>query len=342
MAQEAVIWEPFYWQPATRYCALSLTANLEIEDPDWSEFYYRDTNPSDGSVGDCSRYWADLMGWCSGFTLITTHCYGSDGYNLILAAADQNAIEEWVGEDSDNMEIDGPYFPPYGLYAVFVSPDYCEDKWQYDHTRSRSIVYLATCFGYPNFTSAAGGVTQFGCTGTDPWTSHNNNLSGILSRMNGEIGNGNYRIASDAYSNMTVYGTLQMSGGNSTLAPAPINTNPVWPIVSGAGASGSGYIEFDSIMDTSVSPSSALTWTVITGTASVSNIEWNNNHKITFSYSGSLGYIIEMTADKDYCVTKIVGGGKQPNLNGNPEYQGEDYKVWTFFYWFDILNKDWV
>ncbi|MBN1975189.1 MAG: hypothetical protein JW787_16215 [Sedimentisphaerales bacterium] len=331
-APMVVIWEPFYWQMGEG-SGSQLVSACQYEDPLYQEFRYRDQDPNAG-VEECTRYWADLMGWNSGVSLISTH--GNDTYLVLAADPCYATLLDWA-DDEDDLYVSPRYanYGGYNLYTVSAKTSYCTNYWKNAYDLARAIIFLGACTSYPNFadTDVIGGVTVFGYPGYATFGNTQNNIVSIFYNMCGFYNNGIYREASDAYS-LGVEANLQKDGGASTLAPAPVIEDPVSPLGAGAGASGIGYIEFDTKMDTSISATDALTWSLISGTASVSNIQWYNDYMITFSYSGTSGYLIQMTAVADKCraPTTIAYPGYYLKLNGDRINGNGDDKVWTFSY----------
>jgi len=329
--QVATIWEPFYWQ-FNGNVGDKLIDKLDAEDSDWVALRYQDTGWNDNDVEDCTRGQANIMGYISGVTLIDTHANST--YLVLAATITRPPIASWADQEPPAGDDPGLNVPAgtgtYGghaLYRVRATTAFCSDNWSDDHDSYDSIVFLAACSA-SSFLSSVGGKTQFGYSGDITDSQNVNDVNAIFGRMNGSIGNGEFRRAFDAYYDYTGSAYLEMTGGSSTLAPAPIYDDPVSPEGSGAGSSGTGYIDFDTVMDTTISAEDALTWTH-TGTVEVSDIEWDGSHKITFSYCGESGYSVTMTAENDHCLSP---GDDQAELNGNLTGGNGDDKVWTFSY----------
>lgn len=119
------------------------------------------------------------------------------------------------------------------------------------------------------------------------------------------------------------HGKIQISGGNSILAPAPL---AVYPEGSGAGSDGTGYIIFDANMDTEIDASSALTYYVWQGDLTLDNFHWKNNHCIEFDYhDGSENFCVTITAHYDLLYSD---GGQM--LDGDCYAPNGQDKVWDF------------
>lgn len=336
----AVIWEPFCWQFGDGTGDL-LISYLDYENDEWTAYRYQDTVENDDSVGDCTRYWADRMGWESGVTLIITHCFAASEL-VLVATNDHDIMEDWE-DDDDNLYVSSePYtYLNVPLYDVSAHEEYCTathngHNWKDEHDEAKSIVWLGICYGYTNFSSAVGGRTVFSYDSLNTMYDHAN-IFEIITRMVGFQGayqdDGEFREAFDAYNASTnLLGDLCCAPHNgSTLAPAPIFSDPVSPIGADAGASGTGYIEFDTMMSTSVNANQALIWQVEEGTACVYDIEWDGDNRITFSYSGEPGYEIKMTAVASFCFAANCNyGDGYCQLNGDRIDGNTDDFVWYF------------
>ncbi|MCF7954652.1 MAG: hypothetical protein K9M75_02505 [Phycisphaerae bacterium] len=325
-------WEPFNYEFGD-YNANNLIEKLQVENSEWTVTRYLD-DTDDDEIGDCTRENCDSLASDSGITFIFTHG-STDGVGttrLVLAeCSDSDTIDDWRGSTSSLTRLSLPPESPTE-YKVLADTDYCEGNWKTLHDDNKSFVLIIAC-GASNFMDSVGGSTQIGYTEPFGVASALNDVADVFKRMNGDEGSGEFRIASEAISDANSLSLFSeyftYSGGNITLAPAPLYEDPVSPTGAGAGGSGSGYVEFDTKMDTTIDAEEALTWVCNSGDAEISDIEWDGDFKIIFDYqnlSCPAPYEIEMTANEAKC-TSCSGGIR---LNGDRIDGNEDDYVWIF------------
>ena len=327
------IWEPFYWQ-VNGAPGDQLLSKLSQEGNYWTLSRCYDDTPYD-YIGTCTRYNADHLSDDSYITLVNTH--GGTGSFTIATTENYNTAVSWANS-SPGLYVSGPgYYGGFNVYSVVANNIYLSNYWTNNHINNNSIVFLGFCHS-GQLMNCVGGETVFGY---DPYneivalptfqTEITADIVSMFERMNGTDGtNGAYRIASDAYTNYTNYYStnLLMNGGDSTLAPTTLD---VYPYQSGAGQSGTGYILFDSIMDTTIAATDALSWSCSPyGYCKVTNIHWDtaNKNRIYFNYSGRSGYTIQMTANSPYCLSET----SNIQLNGDGVNGVGDSTVWQFSY----------
>jgi len=329
----AVIWLPFNWGNLLDGGG-TLVGYLDYENDEWTAFFYTDISEAGGPM-DCTRIAADSMGWCSGVTYILTH--SSDGNQVLATSTDKQEMLDWANGDNGLVVPPTPWKYGYlDLYEVQATPSYCQEHWSDDHNYNKSIVWLGMCGGYSNFRNAVGGQTVFSYNSINA-DSDRNNIEKIFNYMTGCDG-GYHREAYDAFNAQLIQLTSQLicdPNNGSTLAPGVDyrrENDICYPVGSGAGGSGEGAIFFDTKLDTTVDPSLALQWSCISGTATVYNIDWENDHKISFSYCGSPGYSISMTASAYYLRAPHEYGFYYSILNGDRANGNTDDYCWTFSY----------
>jgi len=108
----------------------------------------------------------------------------------------------------------------------------------------------------------------------------------LFGRMNGDLPEGSQgtkRKAGDAVAEGGFSANFNNIGeDDTTLCPAPEDWSPTG---SGNGASGTGYIEFDTHCDNGESATAALTDEGYSGDITISKVAWDSDYKLTFSYS---------------------------------------------------------
>ncbi|MBI4649139.1 MAG: PKD domain-containing protein, partial [Bacteroidia bacterium] len=214
-------------------------------------------------------------------------------------------IEDWAS----CLLCDPPTEHPWAGVAASA---WVEANWKQELTQRKSIVFLGICNSYNlGWGTACGGGVTFSYNG-DTWASTTyNHLDRLFNRMNGTIGNGNYRTAGDAYDNM-VHNNLQINPSNTaiTLCPAPKDG---YSPASGDNVSdeGDGYFEVDTYCDASITlnptgSNSPLYFTSSpAGVVSITNLVWDNS-----PYSNKITYHWKNTSDAAAVVTVHVNTDK--------------------------------
>jgi len=339
------------WEPITGELG-TLIGDTVVYRTDYPEYqgYTTARFQSDGSsVGVCSRRLWDNFASSSGITVVNTH-----GLVIGLFAVYSNNESElidrvngggWADSNGDGLQDSNMFVVHQNMvrnrWTVFVVFPWLESNWKPDHDSERSFVIIAACHSADgNVLPSAGGRVGFGCVGHASVLAFFFDINELLRRMNGDIANGQYRRASEAWSSGS-YTVIAPTGNlNTTLCPSvetPARVN-VYPVGPEGGASGTGYVIFDTHsqihLEINGDPSKALKYKVIRGDVTIYNIRWNGDHMIEFDYSTDCitDYEVEMTVDayelraKGFGFQKLDGGEiDSEGIASN----GDDF-VWTF------------
>lgn len=297
----------------------------EIEEQGYGISWLEDNYKTDSDFEGCTlnNYKNTLLD--SGAIHVISH--GKSGYHLAVYSTDYDACVDWIG-DENNMTAN--YFPEEKCYTVYVSTAWLSDNSNLDD--QEAIAHWAICYG-TGIQNAAGGRWRVGYhAGTDAEDA-NNTTEQLFRRMNGKIGNGQYRTAGEAYADGSFSGNTHMSGNNwTTLFPAPMINDPVWPDSDPGQRLGWGCIIFDTYMDDSESATNAL---VCDSGGPISNQSWCGDTGygkfiLGFDYNNTGGGGAEIRADATYCKDE---GEKQMDANritpNENDPEGDD-KEWEY------------
>ena len=309
------------------------------KDQGYTYLRYQDTAKG-SSVGTCTRADWDNLSNLAGVTYVDSHggsyfvhaAYSTDKSVLF----DETSGGGWADKDGDkvldpNMVVVGS--EQDGWWGVVVLEDWYSDHWKADHNTHKAIVLISTCQSNaapaPTILENCGGRTGFGYSACAPTSA--GDMENLFGRMDGTLppgAQGTKRKAGDAFAagSFSTYFTMR-GEEDTTLCPAPAEWGPKG---TGAGASGMGYIEFDTHCTTTHAATSALTCTIDSGDITISNIQWASDYRLTFNYTAT-------TCNEDYKVTvtavaaHVLGstGGSQ-KLDGSKVAPNGDNKTWSF------------
>ena len=156
--------------------------------------------------------------------------------------------------------------------------------------------------------------------------------------MNGSTDNARKRTAGEAWDSGSGYHTNVFTGvlnakmdGNdwTTLCPAPLADNAVFPASNPGNRKGWGCIIFDTYMNVTNSASDALT--KVSG-CPTSDHRWFGNadgkYGLGFDFDKTGGAATTMRAVADKCRNEGVGGGRE--MDGNRVKPSKDNRDWPF------------
>ncbi|MGD8780333.1 MAG: VCBS repeat-containing protein, partial [Ignavibacteria bacterium] len=279
------------------------------------------------------------------------HNHGFIGYSMLAFFENLSTAQEYVGLSGDNYEIkEGIFY----LIKVGISPSgTCEnpegieivpygvasyDLWFFnnfniDLTLNNSLVIFNTCFSGNNIASQVqGNLSVAGAMGGGAglgWfygtfsTVTKNLVHEFMSRMNGSIGNGQYRSAKSAFENLPpsvkdaqgddfelddlkIFPRPDLDQGTPvvTLCPAVKELSPING-ASGLSGTGTGYIEFDTYCLESDLNQALNFYT--TGNVTISDIKWvdhasteNMSNRIEFDWEGYNNFQITVNVNSDH------------------------------------------
>jgi hypothetical protein len=307
----------------------------------YTTFRWQDTG-NDTDFEDCDRTDWDILATDVGILMI--HSHGASTLIDVAANTQEDKIldpsspyiESWTDPDGDGTADSGmgiiDHTADWGCYVAYASATCIGNTFQSTLSSNEAIVVLNSCYsayGTNSPLKKCYGRTGFGCTGTTDAGGNSTNMQNLFGLMNGtkpSWAQGTERKAGDAYAFGEYYsvwqgGFVQEGSNDTTLCPSVEKTEIVpdsgspFAEGSGAGTSGTGYVEFDTHCDTGVSAASALTYTK-TGTVTISNIRWDTDYKISFSYCGVNPYTVNMRVEGDAGTNKVKAKDGEQHLDG--------------------------
>jgi len=335
------------WADATEF-------ENQIKEQGWPTVtWFEDTTgDTDTNFGSCTLANYKGMTNCGIFTVVS---HGEEGgHPAVYAECSINgraAITNWIADET-NITVE--YIPPGGgapgFYYARVSSSWMSANWKHSMDTNRAISFWSICYsatsntgsGEDSVKECAGGRWRVGYelpVGMQEAIDVNNNL---LARMNGAISNGILRTAGQAYSNIDYrtirsygyigrnVGSVKMDGnGWTTLCPAPLVDNAVFPDATVGNRKGWGCIIFDTYMSTSYSASDAL---IKLSGCQTADHRWFGNasgtYGVGFNFDKTGGAATTMRAVADKCRNEGVGGGRE--LDGDRINPNKDNRDWQF------------
>ena len=336
------------WQAPWQTMIASVKNNINEQEPNiYTSFIFKDLTDDDNDPGSCTlTKWID----CKKADILAINSHGTEGIFISIYLADSTEATNWMSGQSNMVVAQetnlnwGPPGATYNPWMVVVKKQWVYDNWSTSLTQSNAIVFVGSCQGNDksggtSFLTCCGGGVGFGYPCTVNWNNISPNNISLLKRMNGKLGNGEFRTAEEAYYNMPLpLDNMEIEpsqGAAITLCPAteafePSNGEFVQ-------SSGTGYFKVDTYCKDDYSPEEALTFDKSSDEIIIDNIEWDSNNgkanAITFEWEGPEDeyFKVEVTAHADKFISwGWSGGGHQ--LDGNGESPNGDDVVYTFYY----------
>lgn len=311
------------------------------------------TGKADTDFGQCTLANYKNMTNAGAFTVIS---HGDIGEHLVVYAEDtasgQAACDAWRNGDANLITR---HYPGSHLWCVVANSSWLTANWQSGMNANRAIAMWSICYsaaGNPSVKEAAGGRWRSGYELPTHGIETRDVNRRLLSRMNGSSDNGGLRCAQDAWNENTLYdwrtfggwdfddnydtvtdrwvGSVKMDGnGWTTLCPAPIATNAMFPDIAIGNRTGWGCIIFDTYMCNTNAPDDAL---LKTAGCPTSDHRWLGNingfYGIGFDYDKTGGGATTMRALADKCRNDGGEGRKMDGNRATPPY-GTDCE-WSY------------
>lgn len=260
------------------------------------------------NVFACDYYYIKDMADDAGFIYIAAHGGETEGM-LLTRGITEDAIINWIADMNDlaNVEIANvpdAYKPEewsdnLECWEAYANSAWANQNWGTELVENKTITILSICNGYNNgWVNACAGGACFGYEGTTDFGSANTHNIALLGYMNSSSGNGQYRLASQAYNEVIQSSPSSnfkyIGNGEVTLCPGIISKHP--NNLSVVNSSGSGYIALDtwcnSDIDLDVSSYLSPVSFSTQGNIVISDLEWDNpaggkSNRINFSWVNS-------------------------------------------------------
>jgi len=328
------------WDDATEF-------ETQIEDQGWPSVTWLEdtTGDTDTNFGSCTLANYKGMTNCGIYTIVSHGETG--GHHAVYAAysaAGLSAISNWCAGET-GITID-PWDPDptdtnwlVGCYVARVSSAWLSANWKSAMNANRAISFWSICFsaasnsvtGEDSVKECAGGRWRVGYINTTSESEVEIVNERILTRMNGNADNARKRTAGEAYENGNGYtNNVKMDGNDwTTLCPAPLADNAVFPDITAENRKGWGCIIFDTYMSQSYSANDAL---LKQNGCPTSNHRWFGNadgkYGLSFDFDKTGGAATTMRGVADKCLNDGNGGGRK--LDGDRVKPNEDNRDWSF------------
>jgi hypothetical protein len=286
-------WEPF----AFEYGVLGSqtieqrTCQSQADNQDQGYFHTRACADftRDDSPGSCLRPSWDTM-WLAGLLYVGTHGNLDGGQPWVAGiwVDSRQRAEEWLNAGANNA---GMLVRPFGPgWTVRVYPEWFRNNWRDALNWNRSIVVMASCFsasgGAASVVQNCGGRVVFGYEGLCPGQpAFSRDMRLLFGRMNGrepENDPGTLRLAGRAFLAGGFDPAFRRFGNDATSLcpavahPAVGNVHPLDPPWgNGGGASGTGFVQFDTRVVDREGLDKAVSFQVTSGTLNISNLRWS-------------------------------------------------------------------
>jgi len=260
------------------------------------------------NVFACDYYDIKHMADDAGFIYIAAHGGETEGI-LLTRGTTEDVIINWISDmnDLENIEIANvpdAYKPEewsdnLECWEAYANSAWANQNWGTELVENKTITILSICNGYNNgWVNACAGGACFGYEGITDFGSANTHNIALLGYMNSSSGNGQYRLASQAYNKViqsSPTSNLKYIGnGEVTLCPGIVAKFP--DNLSIVNSSGNGYIALDtwcnSDIDLDVSSYLSPVSFSTQGNIVISDLEWDNpvggkSNRINFSWLNS-------------------------------------------------------
>lgn len=312
----------------------------------FQSFIYNDNNvfyddtPSDDDFGYCD--YNNLVNMKNAGLLYFSGHGNTQGEFLVYATT-QSSLQNWCNNNQDILIVHllasdiNNWNQSEDCWAAMAKPQWFDTNWKADLTQSNAIVVLSSCYSGTGIIEHVGGGVTFGYSETTQWGTTfqpgiktNNNQ--LFNRMNGTIGNGQFREAISAFTNMTnhYHGFTYNSNNLITLCPASKSKYP--DNGDSVGLQGDGYFEVDTYCDASIpindqdfnnSPI-AFEWT--NSGLNITNVKWDDSdgdglsNKIIYHWESTVNNTVTVKINHNYWQSA-------PSLNG--QYHLLDYNKVT-------------
>ena len=319
----------------------------QIKEQGWPTVTWMEdtTGDTDTNFGSCTL--ANYKGMVnSGIFTVISH--GEKGGHPAVYAeysmAGKVAISNWVAGE-ENIRIDkwdpNPADPlwPSGCYVARVSSSWLSANWKPAMDATRAISLWSICYsatsnivtGEAAVKECAGGRWRSGYIDRTEESEARNTNERLLRRMNGSTDGAMRRTAGEAYESGNGYSTNAKMDGNdwTTLCPAPLAHNAVFPDVAAGNRKGWGCIIFDTYMCGTNAATAALLKTA--GCPTYGHRWFGNDdgdYGLGFCFDKTGGSATTMRAVADKCRNEGSSGGRE--LDGNRVKPNKDDRNWSF------------
>jgi len=307
----------------------------QIKDQGFKVTWFSDSSASDTNFEQCTLANYKNMINAGAFTVIS---HGDKGEHLAVYAEDstngQAACDTWRGGDTNLVTRHYQ-----GFWCVVARSSWLTANWQSGMNANRTIAMWSICYsasdnpgtGEASVKEAAGGRWRSGYFNPTDMIEARDVNNKFLKRMNGTTDNARKRTAGEAYDGGTDYtSNLKMDGNNwTTLCPAPLADNAVFPDTAAGNRKGWGCIIFDTYMNQNNPASDALL--KLSGCPTTDHRWFGNSDGVyglgfDFDKTGGAGTTMRAVADK----CRNDGGSKGRQMDGDRVTPSGDNREWSF------------
>ncbi len=298
---------------------------------------YTDDDDEDGDCEECTygnlqnMRFADVLYYaCHG------EPSGGGNYLEMVVLESQAQILAWCGNDPlvVPVELTGENWPTGHPWVATGTTAWATAHWNAMLTQSRAITILSCCYGFENgWAAACGGGVAFGYNTWTTGIACETNNEELLRRMNGSLGDGDHRMAGEAYDDMPAHlrdFRIVPAGAKVTLCPATEDKFPE----GAADESGTGHFMVDTYCQDNIPAGEALEFAISRG-VQISNVRWEGSgkvRKVLFDWTGTGDWEVTVTAlaEKFRSWGAAVAGSHR--MDGNRVTPNGDNVTWTFFH----------
>ncbi len=304
-------------------------------------WYGDSTGKSDNDFKTCTLANYQNMPNSGAFCVIS---HGSQGAHYAVYAtgtpAGKTACDSWRSGQGANMTT--AWVGSESCWSVRVSSNWLNTNYKGTCDANNTITFWDICHsasagtGEPAVKEAAGGRWRIGYLDTTGETECRAVNQMFLKRMNGKTDDTTRRTAGRAWDGGTNYPgwptlNVQMDGNDwTTLCPAPMHNDPVWPASNPGDRYGWGCVVFDTYMNDNYSAASALVR--VTGGPTYAHTWAGNTYGksiLGFDFDKTGGGATTMKAEADNCRNKD-GAGKGRKLDQNRVAPNGDDRTWSY------------
>jgi len=318
----------------------------QIDVQEFDTHWYEDTDDAQNvDFNDCTPANYRNMRNCGAFTVIS---HGGLGYHYAVYAdgtvgVGDVACDTWRAGEANMTTV---RFVSLGnfVHSVEVESGWLAANWSATLDTNKAIAIWSICYSAQGGGSiaavkeAAGGRWRVGYWDPTDEVEAKSTNERLLKRMNGSWDAGQRRTTGEAWNAGGFSANTRMHGNDwTTLCPAPMRDDPVWPDANPGNRYGWGCIIFDTYMDDTIGANTALT---CEGGGPTNDHRWGastrkdgtgtayGEYLLGFDFDKTSGTATTMKAEADNCKNKDPDGGRE--IDGNRIQPSKDDRTWPY------------
>lgn len=347
LTTETISWAPAKAKVARVWSSLphlgtadGIAFENQLTDQGFDVVWWEDNDDCQNTnFNDCTLANYKNMPDCGAYTVIS---HGGSGSHYAVYAdgtigSGDVACDNWRASEANMSTV---RFMSGGswLHSVQVDSPWLAANWATTANNNKTITMWSICYsatagsGGAAVKEAAGGRWRVGYIDPTFESEAKAVNEKLLGNMNGTLNSGLRRTAGEAYDNGNGYtSNVKMDGNDwTTLCPAPMQVNPVWPDSDPGKRYGWGAIIVDTYMDDTVTATDALKKN--SGGNTYSH-DWkcetsHGKFALGFDYDKTDNTATEMKAVADKCKNAPTGEGRE--MDGDRKTPNKDDKLWSY------------